>query len=84
MVLYVSLVISILAIGYVSTLLLPSTAQVFSPFRYLDIGQVLNGQMSVSLQQPLLTHWMGILMCSLLGGLVNVFVQHRMKGCESQ
>lgn len=84
MVLYVSLVISILAIGYVSTLLLPSTVQVFSPFRYLDIGQVLNGQMSVSLQQPLLTHWMGILMCSLLGGLVNVFVQHRMKGCESQ
>ena len=51
-----------------------------SPFRYLDLALVLDGRLSVSLGQGLLTHWTGLVVCGLAGLFLNMCLHSTLKG----
>lgn len=57
----------ILGVGFVVTLVWPHEIQAFLPFQYLDIGQILSGEVATIREYSHLTWWMGMIVQTLTG-----------------
>lgn len=57
----------ILGIGFIVTLVWPHEIQAFLPFQYLDIGQILSGEVATIREYSYLTWWMGMIVQTLTG-----------------